>query len=84
MLCSAKIISWFAWGSKMLKDITPALNKLQLACMDRGAPLSDIGKARRELFTAIRETVLQGMNFHISQDAERTKFLAQLEKINGD
>ena len=68
----------------MMKDIGPALGRLQIACMDHAAPLSDIAKARKELFAAIRATVLQGMNFHMSQDAERAKFLSQLEKLNGD
>ena len=68
----------------MMKDIGPALGRLQIACQDRNAPLSDIGKARKELFAAIKATILQGMNFHLSQDAERTKFLAQLDKLNGE
>lgn len=38
-----------------MKNIIPALNKIQLACMDKDAPLSDLGRARKELFAAIKE-----------------------------
>jgi hypothetical protein len=40
-----------------MKNISPALGRLQIACFDNEAPLSDIGKARKELFLAIREAL---------------------------
>jgi hypothetical protein len=50
-----------------MKNIIPALNKIQIACQDHNVPLSDIGLARKELFKAIRETIVQSLNLEIPQ-----------------
>ena len=68
-----------------MKNILPALNKLQIACQDKTAPLTDIGKARKELFAAIRQTLVEGMNISCNQPlAAGHEFLAKFDKLNGD
>jgi len=74
-----------------MKGIVPALNKVQLACQDRKAPLSDIGSARKELFAAIREA-LEGAALAATKDTaaislnQRTnlldEYLAKFDKLN--
>ena len=74
-----------------MKNIIPALNKLQLACQDMNAPLTDIGYARRELFEAIREALVQAIELQrdpkqpVTQEmvSRDIKFLSQFEKLNG-
>jgi hypothetical protein len=70
-----------------MKNIIPALNKLQRACMDRAAPLSDIGLARKELFAAIRETIVGFVpevdaGTHPAIAKERAEYLAKFDKLN--
>lgn len=72
-----------------MKNITPALNKLQLACMDSKAPLSAIGQARKELFAAIREAiegyaVRADPGKHPAIAKEQAEYLAKFDKLNGD
>jgi hypothetical protein len=59
-----------------VKGIGPALGKVQLACMDRAAPLSAIGHARKELFGAIREALVECK--------APPEYLAKFDKINGE
>jgi hypothetical protein len=71
-----------------MKNIVPALNKLQLALMDRSAPLSDIGIARKELFAAIREAIINAMIAADPSDKSLNKecsdMLAKFDRLNGD
>jgi hypothetical protein len=75
-----------------MKGIVPALNKIQLACMDSNAPLSAIGQARKQLFAAIREALVEAICIsRIEGDCIITqsmvnreiKFLADFDKLNG-
>jgi hypothetical protein len=62
-----------------MKNIIPALNKIQLVCQDRNAPLADLGKARKELFEAIRDTLIRMMS---SSPENQSKLLADFDKLN--
>jgi len=70
-----------------MKNIIPALNKLQNVCMDKSAPLTAIGYARKELFAAIREAIvnfpLSGTNPTAMLQAQ-TEYLAKFDKLNAD
>lgn len=75
-----------------MKKIVPALNKIQLICQDERAMLSDLGKARKELFAAIREALVEAICISridgdnvISQASvnREIKFLADFDKLNG-
>ena len=76
-----------------MKNIIPALNKLQIACQDRKAPLSDIAKARKELFAAIRESFIELLSLENEKEnianesfmlvtKKQTEYLAKFDKLN--
>jgi len=72
-----------------VKNIIPALNKIQIVCQDRNAPLSDLGKARKELFAAIREAITdfapgEVPNITPAIAKFRQEYLAKFDKLNGD
>lgn len=77
-----------------MKKIVPALNKVQLVCQDASVPLSELGKARKELFAAIRE-VITGAALAATKDTASCivegvpktnlleKYLIDFDKLNG-
>jgi hypothetical protein len=71
-----------------MKNIIPALNRLQLVCQDRAAPLSDIGDARKQLFAAIEEALVEACNCcgHFSNKDQMSigAYLIKFSKLNGE
>ena len=70
-----------------MKKIVPALNKIQLVCQDASMPLSELGKARKELFAAIREALMEVANCsgHYSNMDQISvdSYLSKFDKLNG-
>jgi hypothetical protein len=60
-----------------MKEIMPALNALQIACMDRNASLTDMANARKALFAAIRKSLVD-----MRVAPSEAKFLADFDKLN--
>jgi hypothetical protein len=78
-----------------MKNIIPALNKLQLACQDGSLPMSAIGAARKELFFAIREAITEAALCATKDTAQAASgvgkkednliaFMAKFDKLNSD
>lgn len=74
-----------------MRNIIPALNKLQLACQDTSVPMSELGQARKELFAAIREAIVGLPMVDITTGAgnpalvkAQAEYLAKFDKLNGD
>lgn len=59
-----------------MKEFLAALNNLQIACMKDDVPLENIGKARKEIFIAVRRIIIDGMNTSSQAD-----FLAKFDKF---
>ena len=78
-----------------MKDIIPAINRLQLACQDSEVPLANIGKIRKELMTAIRQAIMEAALAATKDTAScavekspKTKclddFMVKFDKLNGE
>ena len=78
-----------------MKNINPAINKLQLACQDRSLPMSAIGQARKELFLAIREAITEAALAATDDTAQAASgagrkedrliaFMLKFDRLNGD
>lgn len=64
-----------------MKNIVPALNKIQLNLTSQPTreSLTQLGMARKELFAAIREAIVDGMNTN-----DQASFLAKFDKLNAE